>query len=312
MATYVPIAPYPIQVMDSNGDPLASGTLTFFLSGTATPTNLFSDNIGTSIGTSLTLDSSGYPSSGGNVITLFRDLATDVKIVCKNSGGTTIWTADTLNTLLDRLGSTANGDGASLISIEDTAANFTATNVEAALAEIISDLASTAVNLGASTVGVEDSAANFTGTDVEAVLAECAPGSRAASTTQTGVVELLTTAETKTGTDTTRALTADALHNVLLSFTWTGTTRLTGSAGTSSWTVTNPSTGKYTISHSLTLSDVDALQMVPGHCRTANGDTGITIVNRAASSFEVWVFIAGTLTDIEGAGAATVFGYLTE
>ena len=37
---------------------------------------------------------------------------------------------------------------------------------------------------------------------------------RGASTTQTGIVELATTAETETGTDTTRAVTPDALHNM--------------------------------------------------------------------------------------------------
>ena len=37
---------------------------------------------------------------------------------------------------------------------------------------------------------------------------------RGASTTQTGIVELATTAETETGTDTTRAVTPDALHDM--------------------------------------------------------------------------------------------------
>jgi hypothetical protein len=106
------------------------------------------------------------------------------------------------------LNSTTNGEGASIIGIEDPSAYYTGTNVEAALDELEAqlggdtsstynftednvladndavyaalnkldlkwgDLASTANGEGASLVGVEDSAGNFTGTDVEAVLAE--------------------------------------------------------------------------------------------------------------------------------------------
>ncbi len=70
------------------------------------------------------------------------------------------------------LASTSNGEGASLIGIEDAAGNFTATDVEAALAEIYTDFASTSSSLGASLIGIEDSAGNFTATDVEGALAE--------------------------------------------------------------------------------------------------------------------------------------------
>lgn len=136
MATYVPLLPIPIQLMDSAGAPLSSGTLEFYLSGTSTPTNLFSDNAGTSIGSSITLNASGYPESGGNVITLFRESATAIKIVAKDSGGSTLWTADTLDGVLVVLSSTANAKGASLIGVEDSAGDFTATTVEGVLAEI--------------------------------------------------------------------------------------------------------------------------------------------------------------------------------
>ena len=170
MATYVPLVPIPLQFVDGNGDPLSGGTLEFYLSGTSTPTNLFSDNAGTSIGTSITLNSSGYPSSGGNVITLFRDTAINYKIIGKTAAGVTIWTADTLTSVLAVLGTVANGEGASLIGIEDTAGNFDATDVEAALAEIMSNLASTSTGKGASLVGIEDVGGFFAGADVESAL----------------------------------------------------------------------------------------------------------------------------------------------
>jgi len=109
------------------------------------------------------------------------------------------------------LSSTAAGEGASKVAIEDSGGYFTGATVELALAEIGSGavggtndhgslggladddhgqyhndtrgdaryhtqtlLASTAANEGASLIGVEDAAGKFTGTDVEAVLLELA------------------------------------------------------------------------------------------------------------------------------------------
>ena len=94
MATYVPLEPVPLQFMDNSGDPLTSGTLYFYDEGTTTAQQLFSDNVGTSIGTSIALNSWGMPESGGNTITLFRDQSKSLKIVLKNSSGSTIWTSD--------------------------------------------------------------------------------------------------------------------------------------------------------------------------------------------------------------------------
>ncbi len=71
-------------------------------------------------------------------------------------------------------GLTAAVNGAEIIGIRDTASNFTATEVEGALAEIIADLAATTTGLGASTVGLFDTAGNITGTNVETGMAELA------------------------------------------------------------------------------------------------------------------------------------------
>lgn len=172
MATYIPLIPVPLQFMDSNGDPLSGGVLEFYLAGTTTPANLYSDSSGTSIGTSITLNSDGYPESGGNIITLFRDTAVDYKIIALTAAAVTIWTSDELGSALDVLASTSNGDGASLVGIEDAAENFTATDVEGALAEIYSDLGSTDTSLGASLVGIEDAAGYFSSSTVEGALAE--------------------------------------------------------------------------------------------------------------------------------------------
>lgn len=73
---------------------------------------------------------------------------------------------------ITRLNSTASGVGASLVGIEDSAGNFTAITVEAALAEIIADYAATSNGNGASKIGIEDSGALITATTVEGALAE--------------------------------------------------------------------------------------------------------------------------------------------
>lgn len=278
MAIYVPISPVPLQFMDGNGDPLSGATLSFFLSGTSTPTNLFSDNIGTSIGSSITTNSRGYPESGGNVITLFRDTSVDIKIELDD--GSTVFTSDGLNSELDVLASTANGEGASLVSIEDTAGNFTATDVEGALAEVYTDFASTSNALGASLVGVEDSAGDYTGTDVEAVLVELAPAARAASTTQTGVVELATSAETYTGTDTGRSVTPDGLAATIgamkVSSWGTSNTILSQGGILESATVADgDQTGEATVTTGITMTDANNLVIMatPDHVADPGGDS---------------------------------------
>ena len=96
MATFVPLYNLPIQFMDDNGDPLNNGTLEFYLEGSTNATELFADNLGTSIGTSITLNSWGMPESGGNTITLFRDQSKAIKVIAKTSAGATIFTADNI------------------------------------------------------------------------------------------------------------------------------------------------------------------------------------------------------------------------
>lgn len=100
MPPYVPLSPIPPQIQDATTSTnMSGGSFEFYLAGTTTPTNLFSDDSGTSIGSTITLNSGGYPESGGNVITLFRDAEVDIKIICKNATGGTVWTADNLDRL---------------------------------------------------------------------------------------------------------------------------------------------------------------------------------------------------------------------
>lgn len=73
------------------------------------------------------------------------------------------------------LASIANGEGASMIGVEDAAGNFgAAADVEACLAAIWTLLASVANTEGASLVGVENAGGKFAGANVEACLGETA------------------------------------------------------------------------------------------------------------------------------------------
>ena len=79
------------QYFDANGDPLAEGIIEFYLSGTSTPTPIYSDSLGAPVGVSVTLNSIGAPqTSGGTPIALFFDTHVSYKIVRKDSDGSVI------------------------------------------------------------------------------------------------------------------------------------------------------------------------------------------------------------------------------
>jgi len=99
--------------------------------------------------------------------------------------------------LRSNLADTSTGEGLSLCGVEDAAGNFTASNGEAVLAEIISTYASTANGDGISKLGVEDSAGNFSSSDGEAVLAEI--GAILGTTNATEIAQLDVSARTVSG-----------------------------------------------------------------------------------------------------------------
>lgn len=90
---YVPLVNLVPQFFDNLGDPLAGGTLSAYVAGTSTPTNMFSDNAGTVAGTSVTLDSRGEPTT---IKLIWLDTAVNYKFILKDSSNTTIWTEDNI------------------------------------------------------------------------------------------------------------------------------------------------------------------------------------------------------------------------
>ena len=82
--------PFVQSFFDANGDPLALGTIEFYITNTSTPTPIYSDSIGTSAGTSVTLNSLGAPENSGTAIALFFDDKVTYKIVRKDASGVEI------------------------------------------------------------------------------------------------------------------------------------------------------------------------------------------------------------------------------
>lgn len=144
---FVPFTPIPPQFQNSASVNLSGGTMEFFIAGTNTPTNIYSDDVGTSLGTTVTLNASGYPASGGAVVNLFRDTDVDYKVVLKDSGGSTLWTTDDQDQPIA-------GD----FAITDSGGDFAAANVEDALLEAKGTykIATAAQNIASSTTLTDD------------------------------------------------------------------------------------------------------------------------------------------------------------
>lgn len=128
MATFIPVTNLPQHFIGTDGKPLVSASLEFFLGGTDTPTDLFSGPDGIPIGTSIVMNSRGFPESGGNTITLYRDQSKALKIVHKNAAGATIYTTPTI----PAVASFDTAASAKLDSIEENADVTDPTNVAAA------------------------------------------------------------------------------------------------------------------------------------------------------------------------------------
>ena len=88
---YRAATPFPEQFLDANGNAISGGTVYFYLTGTSTPATVYSDSAGTSLGTSVTLNSRGEPqTSGGTACTIYYDDAVTYKIVRKDAAGATV------------------------------------------------------------------------------------------------------------------------------------------------------------------------------------------------------------------------------
>lgn len=94
------------RLTDSDtGAPIIGATIEFYDAGTSTPQTVYSDaDLGTSIGTSVTTDSLGYPTSNGTTKTLVYVGTSDFKVIIKDADGATIATHDNCRGALNTSG----------------------------------------------------------------------------------------------------------------------------------------------------------------------------------------------------------------
>ena len=112
MANAVAVFPPGWRLTDSNDDPVSGGTIEFYTAGTTTPKTVYSDNALTvSIGTTVTTDASGYPSSGGNKVIVYTGTA-DYKVILKKADGTVLATHDNVKGAV-----TAGGSGSGIWNV---------------------------------------------------------------------------------------------------------------------------------------------------------------------------------------------------
>lgn len=96
---YKPLTALPPQFVDSNGIPISGGSISAYLAGSATATPMYTDNIGTSAGTVITLNARGEPEVSGNTVTIWINDALSYKFVLKNAIGGSVWTVDNISVL---------------------------------------------------------------------------------------------------------------------------------------------------------------------------------------------------------------------
>ena len=83
------------RATDANGAPVPGAVLYFFEAGTTTPKTVFSDaELGLSLGTSVTCDSGGFPTSNGSTRVMIYTGTEAYKLVIKDADGATLWTLD--------------------------------------------------------------------------------------------------------------------------------------------------------------------------------------------------------------------------
>lgn len=95
MPSYFLLSNTPLQTEDATtGAPASGFTLSAFLAGTTTPTNMYSDNAGTVIGTSVTTNSAGYPQVSGDIVSIWLDSSLSYKLVLEDASSVTVWESD--------------------------------------------------------------------------------------------------------------------------------------------------------------------------------------------------------------------------
>ncbi len=88
--------------VDSNGDPLSGGKLYTYTAGSSTAQTTYTTSAGNVANANpVVLGSTGYPTSGGNVVEIWLTAGVSYKFVMENAAGTVLWTRDNISGIND-------------------------------------------------------------------------------------------------------------------------------------------------------------------------------------------------------------------
>ena len=114
------------RVTDANGDPVSGAKLKFYDSGTTTPKTVYADSaLSTSLGSTVTCDSGGYPTSDGSTKTLIWTGTASYKVVITDANDATIATHDGITGAIDSTTIGGSGSGAWETSVTTLATDTT-------------------------------------------------------------------------------------------------------------------------------------------------------------------------------------------
>ena len=120
------------RLTDDNDEPLSGGTLEFFQAGTSTPRTVYADkDLATPLGTSVTTDAGGYPSSGGNRVQLYTGVG-PFKMTAKKADASTVFSHDNIVGAQDTTGFSTDR-AQPITQIEVKSADFTAGTTESGI-----------------------------------------------------------------------------------------------------------------------------------------------------------------------------------
>jgi hypothetical protein len=113
LATLIP------QFFDSSGNPLSGGMLNTYSAGTTSSLVTYPTNADAVAGTNanstaISINASGYPASGGNVIGVFLRPGKQYKFILTDSSGATVYSVDNISNLTDTL---VDGNGNEVIKL---------------------------------------------------------------------------------------------------------------------------------------------------------------------------------------------------
>lgn len=103
MAVYYPASSFVPQFFSDAGVPLSGGTITAYVAGTSTLTPMYIDSIGTSAGTTITLNARGEPIVSSNTVMIWLDAAITYKFVLKDASGVSKWTIDDIENVQSQI-----------------------------------------------------------------------------------------------------------------------------------------------------------------------------------------------------------------